>query len=178
MDKEYPLGRIAGLRLSAGLLFVAGTLILWIGLSIIGTAGFDLPLPQAVAGGLAATFLYWLSEVIHQLGHAFAAHRTGHPMTGIRLGTYLVFSTSLYPENEGILPAGVHIRRALGGPIASFILTAAAGMLALLVPLEQGLPGWLVRFVCLVNLFVFALGAFLPLGFTDGSTLLKWWGKP
>ncbi len=28
------------------------------------------------------------------------------------------------------------------------------------------------------NLFIFTIGSLLPLGFTDGSTLLHWWGKP
>jgi hypothetical protein len=28
------------------------------------------------------------------------------------------------------------------------------------------------------NLLFFTLGALLPLGFTDGSTLLKYWGQP
>jgi hypothetical protein len=32
-------------------------------------------------------------------------------------------------------------------------------------------------FFFLENLFVFTLAAFLPLGFTDGSTLLEWRGK-
>ena len=27
------------------------------------------------------------------------------------------------------------------------------------------------------NLLVLGLGAFAPLGFTDGSTILTWWGK-
>jgi hypothetical protein len=36
---------------------------------------------------------------------------------------------------------------------------------------------WIVFFSFLENLFVFTLGAFLPLGFTDGSTLLRYWGK-
>jgi hypothetical protein len=36
---------------------------------------------------------------------------------------------------------------------------------------------WVGVFFFLDNLIVFTLGALLPLGFTDGSTLLYWWGK-
>jgi hypothetical protein len=37
---------------------------------------------------------------------------------------------------------------------------------------------WLLAtFFFLDNLLVLTLGSFLPLGFTDGSTLLEWWGK-
>jgi hypothetical protein len=35
--------------------------------------------------------------------------------------------------------------------------------------------GFLLLFFFLDNLLVFTLGAFLPLGFTDGSTLLRYW---
>jgi hypothetical protein len=37
---------------------------------------------------------------------------------------------------------------------------------------------WVALFFFLDNLLVLTLGAFVPLGFTDGSTLLRWWGKP
>ena len=177
MQKEYQFGRIDGLRLSVEPLFVAGTMILWLALSATAVAWLNFPFSQAIVGGLIAVFLYWLSEIIHHLGHAFAARKTGHPMTGIRFGTYLFFSTSLYPENEEPLPAGTHIRRAMGGPIASLAFTFIAGAMAWMLQADKGIPGWLVRFVFLINLIVFTAGSFLPLGFTDGSTLLKWWRK-
>lgn len=177
MEKEYSMGKIIGLQLSIEPLFIVGTMILWILLSGTGILVLDLPVSQAVMGGLIATVLYWLSEIVHQLGHAYAANRTGYPMIGIRLGTYLFFSTSLYPENEEALPAQIHIRRALGGPMTSFAFTIVAGVIAWLLYPVQGVLEWIVLFVFIVNLLVFTLGSFLPLGFTDGSTLLKWWRK-
>lgn len=88
-------------------------------------------------------------------------------------------ATSRYPANEGELPAKIHIRRALGGPVASAILTILTGLLLLAQPGAAGGVGyWLTLLTFLGNLLVFTLGAFLPLGFTDGSTLLRWWGKP
>ena len=96
-------------------------------------------------------------------------------MTGIRLWWLLGFS--LYPPDEGPLPAAVHIRRALGGPAASVLLTLVAGLIAVAVRPLGGAAWWVALFFFLDNLLVFTLGAFLPLGFTDGSTLLRWWGQ-
>jgi len=177
VEKEYKIGKIIGLRLSVEPLFIVGTIVLWIGLSGIGILMLDLRFSQAVVGGLIAALLYWLSEIVHQLGHAYAAHRTGYPMVGIHLGKYLFFGASLYPENEEPLPAEIHIRRALGGPISSLVFTVVTGVVALILYPGKDVLWWIVVFVCIINLLVFTIGPFLPLGFTDGSTLLKWWGK-
>jgi hypothetical protein len=96
-------------------------------------------------------------------------------MVGVRLWTLL--GASLYPRDEPTLPGAVHIQRALGGPIASFILVLIALVLVLIVKPAGGVPLLLAQFFLLENIFVFFLGAFLPLGFTDGSTILRYWGE-
>jgi hypothetical protein len=93
-------------------------------------------------------------------------------MSGVRFWGFL--GTSLYPKNEGNLPAQIHIRRALGGPIGSLLLALIMGLLTLLLQPSGGLFYALVLFLFLDNLFVLTLGALLPLGFTDGSTLLHY----
>jgi len=175
--KEYRLGIVAGLVLSAEPAVIVGTIVLWATLSGIGVGLLDLPLAQGVVGGLVAVMLHWASEIVHNLGHAWAAQRTGHPMIGIRLGQGLVFATSLYPADEGPLPGEIHIRRALGGPIGSLALSVVAGIIALVLYPGGGVARWVSLFFFVDNFFLFTLGAFLPLGFTDGSTLLAWWGK-
>jgi hypothetical protein len=95
-------------------------------------------------------------------------------MIGVRFWGPL--SSSLYPANEPPLPGPVHIRRALGGAPFSGLLALVAAALALLLP--GGVVGGLLWFLFAENVLVFSLGALLPLGFTDGSTLLHWWGKP
>ena len=177
MENEHKTGKVTGLRLSVEPLFMVGTVILWMALSGVGILMLDLPVSQAVVGGLIAAVLYWLSEIVHQLGHAYAAQQTGHPLVGIHLGKYLFFGTSLYPENEEALPAEIHIRRALGGPISSLVFTIVSGIVALILSSREDVVSWIARFVCVINLLVFTIGPFLPLGFTDGSTLLKWWRK-
>ena len=52
-----------------------------------------------------------------------------------------------------------------------------AGGIALALRDAGGVAWWVAVFFFLDNLLVMTLGAFLPLGFTDGDTLLAWWGK-
>jgi hypothetical protein len=176
--KEIRLGRLRGLELSAAPSALFGSLVLWLALTAVAIAFLNLSTGEAVVGALAATAVHWISDTVHQLGHARAAAQTGHPMIGIRY--WGVLSSSLYPADEPTLPAAVHIRRALGGPAMSALVTFVAAVLVFLLVLA-GIGGafwWLARFFLLDNLLVMMLGAFLPLGFTDGSTLLHWWNKP
>jgi hypothetical protein len=175
--KEVRFGALSGLEISALPSAFLGWILLWLGLSGIAITLLDLKVGEAVIGALAATAIQVLSETLHQLGHARAARRSGHPMTGIRF--WGVLASSLYPANEPALPAAIHIRRALGGPAISALVTILAGIL-LLVLRNAGASGalwWVGVYFLLVNLLVFTLGSFLPLGFTDGSTLLYWRGK-
>jgi hypothetical protein len=175
MAHAYQLGRVASLRLTAAPSAIVGSLLLWGLLSGIATLGLGMSPLAAVMGGLVAVLLHWASDIVHQLGHARAARATGHPMIGIRL--WWVLSASIYPSDEGSLPAAVHIRRALGGPVASLLLTVIAGVIALAFRPLGGVYWSVALFFFLDNLLVLTLGAFVPLGFTDGSTLLHWWGK-
>jgi hypothetical protein len=117
-----------------------------------------------------AALLHWAFELVHCLGHALAAKWTGYPMTGIRFGMLYIFAATLYPLDEPELPPSVHIRRALGGPIIN-------GLLAVIVyfslPLWTGMWQWLGWFALFENLVVYALQVFVPLGFNDGSTILR-----
>jgi len=172
---EIKLGQVAGLKLSAIPSAIVGSIVLWVALSGVAILWLKLPFATAVIGGLAATALHWASEVVHQIGHAWAARRVGHPMTGIRF--WGVLGTSLYPPDEVSLPATIHIRRALGGPVASLLLSMVAALVALALRPFDGLAGWLAVFLFLHSFLVMTLGALMPLGFTDGSTLMQWWGK-
>src|SRR4051794_9141551 len=127
MSRTYDLGRVANLRLTADSSAIVGSALLWALLSGIAAFGLGHSPTVAVAGGLVAVLLHWASDIVHQLGHAQAARATGQPMIGIRL--WWVLSSSIYPPDEGPLPAFVHIRRALGGPIASLLLTLIAAVI-------------------------------------------------
>lgn len=173
--KTYALGQLGGLTLTYDLSAVAGSMALWIGLSVVGVALLDLSMLEAVLGGLAGVALHWAGETIHQWGHARAARRTGYPMTGVHY--FLLLGRSMYPADEGDLPGSIHIRRALGGPQMSFLTSILAGVIAAILYPVGGVVRYLALFFFVLNFFVFGLGAFLPLGFTDGSTLLYWWNR-
>jgi hypothetical protein len=175
MADTFSLGQIAGLKISARPSAIPGSLLLWALFAVLGWALFASP-ASALAFGLVCAIFHWLSELFHNLGHARAARLTGYPMTGVRF--WFVFAQSLYPADEPALPGRIHIRRALGGPVASILLGCLAGALALLAAPAGGFAWWALTIISLDNWLVLGFGAFLPLGFTDGSTLLAWWGKP
>lgn len=171
------VGRIAGLDVSFTQFSVVSLLALWVLLCGVGFFFLQLPPLQSIFAGLVALVLHVLSAFVHQFGHAWAARRVGHPMTGVRF--WFVLSASRYPRDEPELPASVHIRRALGGPLWSFGAAAVGGVLVLVAALirAEGLALDLTLFFFLDNLIVFAIGALVPLGFDDGSTILNWWRK-
>jgi hypothetical protein len=175
LPEEIYLGRIYGLEVSARPSALAGALLLWIGLSAVGLAVLQLTFPQALIGGLLAMIFHWLSNLVHHMGHALASRRVEHPMQGVRFGFLL--GTSVYPADEPELPADIHIQRALGGPATSSQLTLVTGVITMILYPSGSLIFWIVGFTFLENLLVFTLGALLPLGFTDGSTILNWWRK-
>ncbi len=175
MANKIKLGPVFGLRLIITPSAIVGAIVLWALVGGGAMALLDLSLLEALLGGLMCVILHWLSEFVHHAGHAQAARRTGYPMTGVYF--WVVLGTSLYPPDEQTLPAEVHIRRALGGPLASLLLALAAIVIVLALRPVDETPGWIAAFFCLENSLVLTLGAFLPLGFTDGGTLLKWWGK-
>lgn len=177
-SKRYDFGKIGALYFSAEIAFIGGTILIWALLSIAGATLFNLPTGQAIGGGFAAMLLYWVADIIHNLGHAMAARQTGHPMHGIHFGFLAVFGVTVYPENEPKLPASIHMRRAAGGPVGSMLSALVFGAIALMLRSGGGLPWLLAAFFAWTHLLVFTIGALTPLGFTDGSTLLHYWNKP
>jgi Zn-dependent protease len=174
MFRRFHIMQLGDLAITGTPPAVVSSLFLWLALSLLVGFIFELDTAAALFAGLVATLLHWLSSVLHQLGHAVVARRLGFPMREIRL--LHVLAVSLYPRDEPELPAEVHIKRALGGPPVS-VLLGLAGLLAALPLAEGSIWHLLARFFALENLLLFGLGAFIPLGFTDGSTLLQWWPR-
>ncbi len=184
VNRLIEVGHIAGLRITARASIWMTMLALWIVLTIVASL-LGLPITEAVVGALVAVVIHYLSELVHQIGHSIAARQTGYPMSGVIF--FGPIGLSVYPKDEPELSGRVHIKRALGGPVISLLLTLAAGLLYLFLTgtftTGQDEPH-LAKVIILVGLFffldnllVFTLGALLPLGFTDGSTILRWWGK-
>ncbi len=176
--EERKLGALAGLQLTMSRAAVIGSIALYVIVIGLMAAVFNILIGAALLGGVVVVILHWFSEIVHQLGHAWAARRTGYPMTGIRFGTFGVLSTALYPPDEPSLPAKIHIRRALGGPIFSAWLSAIAFLVILLTIRDvHALWAFVLWFFFLENLFVMTLQVFIPLGFNDGATMWHWMRK-
>src|SRR5690606_27358549 len=85
----------------------------------------------------------------------------GHPSTGVVL--WWLLGSTRYPATEGKLLPQVHIRRALGGPIASaifalFVTIISFVWLRRLSEATDFLAVWLM----LDNWLVFTIGALFP----------------
>lgn len=168
--KSIHLGKFFGLQITAIPLIFVGITFIWLGLTLLGYFAFDIPLGESILLGFLGMLLHYISELIHCLGHAIAARSTGYPMTEIRFGLLGIFAQTLYPKDELELPSVTHIRRALGGPIANLIVSL---ILFVILPIWRGNWYWLGLFIFLDNLFIYTLQVFLPVGFNDGSTILR-----
>lgn len=172
MKSEYEAGSIAGLRISAQPSFFSARFIFVVTLAILGRSVFKLSRSQALFGALVAVVLDAFAVLIHQLGHAWMAKRTGWPMTGIRF--WGLFSTCTYPPDEPELPPEVHIQRAVGGPIVSLLLGLVTSVPLLLLLPKKGLGRLLALFWIANNIIVKSVLAFGPLPWTDGPPMWYW----
>ena len=166
------VGQWFGIKFRATKGFVVSSVIIIVLFALAGRLMFSLPWGTALLAGVMLTVLYWLSDLAHQLGHAWVASRIGYPMSLLQLHWFLI--ASAYPIDEPPLPAGIHIRRALGGFPVSFFLALLGMALLLFFRLETRLVYYLLLAFSLINFLIFGLGSILPLGFTDGSTLIIW----
>jgi hypothetical protein len=73
--REIKLGKVAGLELIATPSAIAGSILLWVILSGVAIVLLKLPSGDALVGSLVALALHWGSELVHHLGHAWAARR-------------------------------------------------------------------------------------------------------
>ncbi len=180
-SREFPLFTANGLKISATPSAIIGSIVLWLLLTLAALALTHLSLIGAMVAGFFSMLLHWTFEIIHQMGHAYAAKQAGYPMLGVRL--YILLGASLYPTDEPNLPASVHIRRALGGPKISLVVLAIATVIMLLIWSSAGdFVRMLALFAFLDNLLVFTVGSVIPFPFpklleNDGVTLMRWRGK-
>jgi hypothetical protein len=174
MKRSIKIGRLFGLEIRAMPSTLLSIITIWTALTLLAIRLLRWKPEKAILTGLLATLIHYTSDFWHQLGHAQVAEQTGYPMSGMEFRGPIAISQ--YPRNEGMISADVHIQRALGGPIFSLILSVLSGVLMLALRPLGGPAFVLVIFTFVDNLLVFTVGALLPLGFTDGSTLLHWWG--
>lgn len=160
-----------------GLASLAMAVFLVAGLATLTSA---LPLGEALLAGALGALAMFVGEWLHQMGHAVAARRAGHPMTGIHFAS--VLAVSQYPPDEPELPARTHIQRALGGFWINLLLGLFLLPYGFFVSFSNPWLGWALGFAAFYNVAVLGLGALLPIDIpgvltTDGATLRRYWSR-
>jgi len=178
MSRPLSLGTWFGLKITISLLSLLSYLAAALGIAALAKMWLSLSLIEAVLAGVLSALSMFVGEMLHQLGHAWAARQTGYPMSGIH--NFSLFSACLYPSDEPALPPSLHIRRALGGFWINLLIGLLLGAAAVNLWPAGGLWGWVTAFNAIWNFFVLGLGALLPIDipgvFTiDGGTILRQW---
>jgi Zn-dependent protease/CBS domain-containing protein len=169
VTSSFALGRIAGIRISIHWSWlVVFALIVWSLASTVFPAQND-----GLAGGtyfamaVVAAVLFFVSILLHELGHAVQARREGMEIDGITL--WLFGGVAAF---RGMFPsAGAEFRIAIAGPLVTLVLGGAFVALGVALALAESIDGvlaWLgyVNFM----LLVFNLLPALPL---DGGRVLR-----
>lgn len=127
LTRSIPLGRILGIPLGLDYSwFLVFALVTW----SLGSSYFPEQYPGWSAGlywtiGLATSLLFFVSVILHELGHSVIALRNGIPVRSI---TLFIFGGVAQIGREPGSP-GVEFRVAIAGPIVSFALAGLFGAL-------------------------------------------------
>jgi Zn-dependent protease/predicted transcriptional regulator len=163
------IGRIAGIDIR--LHWTWGVAAVVIALSLAGGV-----FPAEVGGlssgsylamGIATTLLFFLSLLLHELGHALEARREGLPTRGITLWMLGGVAQSGAPFPR----PGVEARVALAGPAVSAVLGAALVAVGRLAGLPVGLAA-VLEWLGWTNLLLLAFNM-LPAYPLDGGRVLR-----
>ena len=181
-EGSIQLGRVFGIRIGASpswfvILFLA---VFWLSGSFRDALGGSSTEGYLVA--IAAVALFYISLLLHEFGHAFAARREGIEVVGIDL--WLLGGVAKLSRDSKT--PGEEFRVAAAGPLVTLLIVGACfGLMALLegagraldiALLESGSAGstvqLLVGFLASVNavLFVFNLVPAFPL---DGGRIAR-----
>jgi Zn-dependent protease len=168
MGSSFDLGRIFGVKVGVN----------WTWLVVVGLISWSLAtavLPDQNPGlsrgtywtmGVAAALLFFLSILLHELGHAVQARREGLAVEGITL--WLFGGVARF---RGTFPSpGAEFRIAVAGPLVTLVLAAVLLGLGAVVELPDAVDG-VVAWLGYINLvlLVFNLLPALPL---DGGRVL------
>src|ERR687896_38939 len=169
MHAGFTLGRIAGIKVSVNWSWlVVFALIVWsLASAVFPVQNEGLPDGTYIAMAIVAALLFFLSILLHELGHAVQARREGMEIEGITL--WLFGGVAKF---RGDFPsAGAEFRIAIAGPLVSLALGGLFVAIAVLTKMTEevdGVAAWL-GYINL-TLLVFNLLPALPL---DGGRVLR-----
>jgi Zn-dependent protease len=169
MGDSFELGRIAGIRIGVNWSWlVVFALIVWtLAATIFPDSNPGLSDGTYLAMAIVAAVLFFVSLLLHELGHALVARREGVEIEGITL--WLFGGVAKF---KGMFPsAGAEFRIAVAGPIVSLGIGVFFVLIALVGDLPEAVDG-VVGYLGYINLvlLVFNLIPALPL---DGGRVLR-----
>ena len=168
MGSSFSIGRIAGIRIGVHWSWlVVFALFVWtLSTGVFPRTNPDLSDNSHLAMAFVAAVLFFVSVLLHELGHALQARREGVEIEGITLWLFGGVATLKGAWQS----AGAELRIAVAGPVVSLVL----GILFLALALPSGTPqevDGVVAWLGFVNLslLVFNLIPAVPL---DGGRIL------
>jgi Zn-dependent protease len=169
VSPSLELGRIAGIRISVNWSWlIVFALIVWsLAVAVFPSQNPGLSDGEYLALAVAAALLFFVSLLLHELGHALQARREGVEIEGINLWLF-----GGVAQFKGDFPsAGAEFRIAIAGPLVSL----AIGVLFVLVSAFAGLPNALdgvSAWLGYTNLILLAFNL-LPALPLDGGRVLR-----
>lgn len=169
MNDTITLGRIAGIPIGFNWSWAVffGLFVWSLAQSVFPSTNPGLKEGAYLLMAVAAATLFFVSLVLHELGHAVVARRQGVEVDGITLWLF-----GGVARTRGVLPsAGVELRLAVVGPLVTALLALLFGGFAHVThfaPAVDGVAAWLSY----INLLLlgFNLLPALPL---DGGRVLR-----
>jgi Zn-dependent protease/predicted transcriptional regulator len=127
----------------------------------------DLPVASYWAKGLVASLLFFLSILLHEMGHSWVALRHG---IRIRSITLFIFGGVAHMEKDAD-DGRTEVKIAIAGPIVSFALAGSFVALAALPPLPPSARA-VAHYLGTVN-FILAVFNLVPAFPLDGGRVLR-----
>lgn len=165
----FSLGRIAGVKVGVNWSWlVVFALITWtLAEGVFPSTNPGLGTSAYVAMAVAAALVFFLSLLLHELGHALQARRERVEIEGITL--WLFGGVARFKDD--MPSAGAEFRIAIAGPLVTLVLAALFGAIATATPLPESadaVAAWLGY--TNVVLLLFNMLPALPL---DGGRVLR-----
>lgn len=169
MNPTFQLGRIAGIRIGVNWSWlIVFALIVWsLAVAVFPSQNPGFSDGEYVVMAVAAAILFFVSLLLHELGHALQARREGIEIEGINLWLF----GGVAQFKGSFASAGAEFRIAIAGPLVSLALGALFVLAAAFAGLPNAIDG-VVAWLGYTNLIllVFNLLPALPL---DGGRVLR-----
>lgn len=174
MGATVRVGRIAGVEVAFhwSLAIVFAVIVWTLGTQVLPVVVPDQSQPAYWVVSVLSAFLFYVSLLGHEMGHAMVARRVGVGVDGI---TLWIFGGVARLRGEAETP-GTEVKIAIAGPLVSLSLAVMFGVATFLLDILNGPPvvegGCLWLAAANVMLLLFNLVPAFPL---DGGRLLRAW---